>query len=68
MIKIIDIPDMDCFVERDGKGEVCIKGYNVFKGYYKEREKTAETLSIDGWLYTGDIGTWNEVCFFKLID
>lgn len=67
MIKIIDIPEMNCFVNLNGKGQVCIKGFNVFKGYYKEPEKTAETLSSDGWLYTGDVGTWNEVSSLGLI-
>ena len=38
------------------RGEICFRGNNIFKGYYKDEKKTEETFTEDGWLMTGDIG------------
>src|SRR5690606_5190139 len=39
----------------------------VMQGYYKNKEETDKTI-INGWLHTGDIGTWEEGRFLKIID
>jgi len=38
-------------------GEVLIRGYNLFDGYYRDPEKTAQALDAQGWFHSGDIGS-----------
>jgi long-chain acyl-CoA synthetase len=54
-------------VPAGGVGEMIIKGANIMKCYYKNPEKTAETLR-DGWLYTGDLVRQDEEGFISYID
>mmetsp|Transcript_14933 Transcript_14933/g.24322 ORF Transcript_14933/g.24322 Transcript_14933/m.24322 type:complete len:660 (+) Transcript_14933:368-2347(+) len=76
-IRLIDVPEMGylctdkqhndgskCF----GRGEIAYRGPNVFKKYYKMPEKTAETVTPDGWCLTGDIGLWNADGKLRIID
>ena len=46
----IDSPD------ENGIGEICVKGDNVFAGYYKMEEETAKSFDSEGWFHTGDLG------------
>jgi len=68
-VRLCDVPEMNYSSKNDPPtGEVCIRGHNVFIGYYKNPEKTAEDLDKDGWFHTGDIGRWHANGNLQIID
>ncbi len=50
------------------KGEICVRGPQVMAGYWKRPDATAETVTPDGWLRTGDIGHMDEQGFIFIED
>lgn len=42
------------------EGEMCCRGYNVMKGYYKNPEATAQVIDANGYLHSGDLGVKDE--------
>ena len=45
---------------RGRQGEVICRGYNVMKGYYNMPEETAQAISPEGWLHSGDLGVMDD--------
>ncbi|MHC8380506.1 class I adenylate-forming enzyme family protein [Pseudomonas sp. LB3P14] len=58
-IRIID-PQTGADLPIGERGEVLVRGYNLFDGYYRDPEKTAEALDLAGWFHSGDIGSLDE--------
>ncbi|WP_066095523.1 long-chain fatty acid--CoA ligase [Xanthomonas massiliensis] len=72
----LPIPSTDaCIKDDEGHvlpvgqaGELCIRGPQVMKGYWRRPEETAKAIDADGWLHTGDIARMDEKGFFYIVD
>ncbi len=58
-VKVLD-PETNQEVPVGVQGEMCCKGFNVMKGYYKNPKATAEIIDENGYLHSGDLGVKDE--------
>lgn len=65
-VKIVD-PETGETLGPNQTGEICCKGYNIMKGYYKMPEKTREVIDEDGWLHSGDLATQDEEGYYSIV-
>ena len=58
-VKVLD-PETNKEVPAGTQGEMCCKGFNIMKGYYKNPKATAEVIDENGYLHSGDLGVMDE--------
>ncbi|KAG8185724.1 hypothetical protein JTE90_000712 [Oedothorax gibbosus] len=64
-VKVID--DKNNLVPINTDGELCVRGHNVFIGYWNDTEKTSKVLDETRWYHTGDIGVMNDEGCVKIV-
>lgn len=65
--KLVDVETGEEVAEGE-RGELCVRGENVMKGYFHNEEATAQTIDADGWLHTGDVAVVDADGDFTIVD
>jgi fatty-acyl-CoA synthase len=58
-VRIAD-PQTNADVPMGERGEICLRGYSILSGYYRDEAKNTECFDAQGWFHTGDIGSLDE--------
>ena len=64
-VKIVD-PATGVPRGRNEAGELCVRGYNVMKGYYRNPAATSQAIDADRWLHTGDEASLDDDGFIRI--
>src|SRR5271169_3531385 len=67
-MKFIDVANPEREVAPGERGEICVKGPNVTRGYWKQPKATADSMTADGFFRTGDVGIMDEDGFVYIVD
>ena len=66
--KVVDLSDGESELPFGEIGELLVRGPQVMKGYFRNEEATAETITSDGWLHTGDMVQMDEDGYVWIMD
>jgi fatty-acyl-CoA synthase len=64
-VKVVDVAS-GASATTSARGELCVRGYNVMKGYYNNPQATRAAIDADGWLHTGDEASMDERGFVRI--
>jgi long-chain acyl-CoA synthetase len=67
-MKLVDVVNPEREVALGERGEICVKGPNVMKGYWKKPQETANAMTADGFFRTGDVGIMDDDGFVYIVD
>jgi fatty-acyl-CoA synthase len=65
-VRIVDADNRP--VAANERGEICLRGPNIMKGYWNRPEATAEAIDSEGWFHSGDVGYLDEEGFLYICD
>ncbi len=68
VIKMLNLDDPTRYVPLGERGEMCISGPNVMKGYWNNEQATADVTTFDGFMRTGDVGYMDADGFVFIVD
>ncbi|MGQ7868353.1 AMP-binding protein [Sunxiuqinia sp. sy24] len=64
-VKIVN-PETGEECQEGEQGEICCRGYNIMKGYYKNEEATRNAIDEEGWLHSGDLAEKTTDGFYRI--
>jgi long-chain acyl-CoA synthetase len=67
-MRFLSIEDHETYVPFGDRGEICVRGANVTRGYWKNEVATRELMTADGFMRTGDVGWMDEDGFVYIVD
>ena len=67
-MKFVDVVNPEREVKLGERGEICVKGPNVTKGYWKKPDASVSSMTADGFFRTGDVGYMDEDGFVYIVD
>jgi long-chain acyl-CoA synthetase len=68
MLKFASVQDPNTYVPLGERGEICIQGPNVMKGYWKNAQATKDSTTPDGFFRTGDVAYMDDDGFVFIVD